>query len=126
MISGAIFTLFRDGLWRGVGVQFFGWGLLDALIALGANSVMQKRLADLPEPGAATVIARGKTNLRRILAINAVLDVFYVIGGFWLDRSKGHTNHFYRGTAWGIVIQGTFLFCFDLLHALFFPRSTAG
>ncbi|MEP7292887.1 MAG: hypothetical protein ABI835_13980, partial [Chloroflexota bacterium] len=49
--------------------------------------------------------------LRRLLEVNTLLDLIYMFGGRSLIR------HGSRGTGWGIVIQGTFLFLFDLFHA---------
>jgi hypothetical protein len=43
--------------------------------------------------------------------------VLYVLGGLWLARTKGEDDEFWRGSGWGIVVQGAFLFVFDLIHA---------
>ena len=61
-------------------------------------------------------------NLRRLLWFNAALDVGYMAGGVWLARSKGRDDANWRGQGWGIVVQGAFLFVFDLVHARRTPR----
>ena len=43
-------------------------------------------------------------------------------GGVWLARSKGRDDANWRGQGWGIVVQGAFLFVFDLVHARRVPR----
>ena len=43
-------------------------------------------------------------------------------GGLLLVSTRGQSDPFAAGTGWGIVLQGGFLFIFDLLHA----RGVAG
>ncbi|HAX70778.1 MAG TPA: hypothetical protein DCY14_14295 [Anaerolineae bacterium] len=57
-------------------------------------------------------------NLKRILLINTALDVLYVAGGIALILTFGAANPEWRGHGWGIIVQGGFLFFFDLFHAL--------
>ena len=82
---------------------------------------MQENKRTLVERGR-EVLAREARNLRRILLINTGLDVLYVTSGVALALTLGVDNPFWRGNGWGIVVQGGFLFCFDLLHALGVPR----
>jgi hypothetical protein len=44
-----------------------------------------------------------------------------VTGGVILALTLGADSPFWRGNGWSIVIQGGFLFLFDLLHALGIP-----
>lgn len=74
---------------------------------------MRHRYAALPDPQAPAVEAQERRNLRRLLWLNAGLDVLYVLGGLLLQRRQH-----WRGHGWGIIIQGSFLFLFDLYHAL--------
>jgi hypothetical protein len=92
-----------------VGQQAIGWGLIDALIALVAGRSSAKSFS-------------GKT-LRRVLLINAGLDVLYMLGGFIFARTKGAADEKLRGQGWGIVLQGLFLFKFDLFHGLLIPNE---
>jgi hypothetical protein len=118
VVVGAILSRHRDSLWRGVGTQAAGWGLVNALIALFGAVSTQNKIASLPNPGLPAPQHKEKTFLKRLLWINAGLDVLYVLGGAWLtQRDKG--DDVMRGHGLGIVLQGSFLFVFDLLHAMF-------
>jgi hypothetical protein len=112
--------LWRRGtpFWRGFGIQALAWGAIDALIA-AAGLAGQRRSRD---PSPAFDAPREARKLRRLLWFNAALDVGYMAGGAWLARTKGSTNPEWRGHGWGIVVQGAFLFWFDLYHALRVPR----
>lgn len=109
--SGTAMATAADETMRGVGQQFWGWGAIDALIALFGLWQNQRR-----GPLTADQETAELTKLRRILWVNTFLDVGYVVGGWWLARTKGRTAPRWRGTGWGIVIQGGFLFLFDLWH----------
>jgi hypothetical protein len=106
----------------GIGLQSLAWGMIDAGIALVGGWVTRRRRAGLADPSAPEVLAREARNLRRILLVNTGLDVLYVAGGVALALIVGLDNLFWRGNGWGIVVQGGFLFCFDLLHALGVPE----
>jgi hypothetical protein len=86
-----------------------GWGIVDALIALFAGRPNSKSFS-------------GKA-LHRILLFNAGLDVLYMLGGLSLARTKGAADEKMRGQGWGIVLQGLFLFKFDLIHGLLAPHE---
>ncbi|NTU63048.1 MAG: hypothetical protein HGB05_06505 [Chloroflexi bacterium] len=109
-IGGVILQFTRSPFWIGVGQQAIGWGIIDALIALVAGRSASRSFST--------------TALRRILLINAGLDVLYILGGLTLARTKGSTDEKLRGQGWGIVLQGLFLFKFDLIHALLAPPDT--
>jgi hypothetical protein len=117
MIAGVAFLLLGP-LWQGVGLEAIAWGVIDAGIALIGGWVTRRRRAGLEDPSAPSVLFREARNLRRILLINTGLDVLYVAGGIALALTLGVDGLFWRGNGWGIVIQGGFLFFFDLLHAL--------
>ena len=102
-IGGVLLHFTRQPFWTGVGQQAIGWGAIDALIALFA--------------GRASATALGGKTLRRILLFNAGLDALYVLGGLFLAHTRGATDDKRRGQGWGIVVQGLFLFKFDLIHA---------
>jgi hypothetical protein len=85
---------------RGFGRQTLAWGLVDGAIAL---------------VGARRRAARGPTDsarLRRVLLLNAGLDVGYLAAGAWLLRDGR-----WRGDGAAVVIQGTFLLWLDASSA---------
>jgi hypothetical protein len=59
-------------------------------------------------------------NLRLLLLVNAGLDLLYIRFGREMADHAGR-DAFKRGTGWGIVAQGMFLFFFDLFHTLDVP-----
>ena len=120
--AGAALLLGHE-LLQGVGIQAIAWGGIDALIALAGRLLMRRRQAKLPAPLALDALAREARNLRRLLWINTGLDVLYVTGGVILALTLGSDHPFWRGTGWGIVAQGGFLFIFDLGHALGLPTG---
>ena len=102
---------------RGFGQQAATWGVIDAAIALGGwfGSQQRSRAADGQHP---EVQAKETRNLRRLLWINAGLDVLYMLGGLWWSRKDDPQGRGWAGHGWGVVVQGAFLFVFDLIHAL--------
>jgi hypothetical protein len=96
---------------RGFGIQAAAWGLVDAVIAVfGARSAAQREFTADPKNEALFI--------RRVLWFNFGLDILYVIGGGFISMWGGL---FWQGTGWGIVVQGLFLFFFDLFHAIKTP-----
>ena len=85
---------------RGFGRQTAAWGLVDGAIALvGARRQAAGRTTDL-------------RRLRRVLQVNAVLDVGYLGSGAWLARQPG-----WRGDAAAVLLQGAFLLWLDATAA---------
>jgi hypothetical protein len=108
----------------GVGSQFAGWALVNAAIALvGGRAAEGKRrqcaAGELPE---AETVAKEARNLRRLLWVNAGLDVLYVLGGLLLRQKKARTDLRWQGVGEGIALQGAALFIFDIIHALLMPE----
>ena len=117
-IAAGLGMQLSSAFWRGVGAQAMGWGAIDAIIAWFGWRSTQRKLTRLSDPLFPPVVTKETHNLRRLLWVNTVLDVFYVMGGLWLALTKGRTNRTWRGHGWGIVIQGAFLFLFDVYHVL--------
>ena len=101
---------------RGCGLQAIVWGLVDAAIAWFGSRKTRSRRASLAHPDDPIIIASEARKLRNLLLFNAGLDVLYVLGG-WLWTQKAESE-FARGNAWGVILQGAFLFVFDLTHWL--------
>ena len=107
-----------DALRRGVGEQFVGWGVVNAIIAIiGRRPPTEANML-------VEVAARQRT-LARLLWVNTGLDVLYVLGGWRVMQGRGAADARWRGRGLGIMLQGGFLFFFDLLHALALRRVRA-
>jgi hypothetical protein len=121
-IATGAFLLFAPPFWQGVGVQALVWGTIDAAIALfGLRALRRRRArAGAHEPHALSHEAR---NLRRLLLVNAGLDVLYVGAG--VAVLNGFASDFARGNGVGIIVQGGFLLLFDAFYALKVQRSGA-
>lgn len=106
-----------DSFRAGVGEQFVGWGMINALIATVGLIGVSRRNKPTTTKAAGSPTDK-KLNLARLLWVNTVLDVFYVTGGGWYARKQGATDELRRGRGVGIMIQGGYLFFFDLINAL--------
>lgn len=125
VVAGAAFLAARSRPEHtGIGIQFVVWGAIDGLIAGFGRIGTQRRLNTTPDPAAPAVIERETRNLGRLLWLNALLDVGYVLGGVLLTRREPVEK--WRGHGIGVIIQGGFLFFFDLLHALSLKRLKTG
>lgn len=116
--AGAALQVVPERAWRAFGWQCLGWGGVNAaLAAVGLWRASRPRQATTAECA---------TGLRRLLLVNAVLDVLYLAGGLWLLRSGRRRQSAVRsGSGAGIAVQGLFLLAFDLLHASRVPGSRA-
>ena len=106
---------------RGFGLQAIVWGLVDAAIAWVGRRKTRSRRAKLADPHEPVIVAGEARKLRNLLLFNAGLDVLYILGGWWWTR-KAETD-FGLGNAWGVIVQGAFLFVFDLAHGLRIKRG---
>ena len=124
MFLGVWFQQRRNKTLRGVGMQSISWGAINALIAIFGNTAATIRRNGKDDPFAAEVVQKEHRNLLLALWINAGLDVLYIIGGGALIVTRGSKDRLARGNGWGIIIQGTFLFVFDVIHALIMSNNT--
>lgn len=117
LLAGGLLLLPNDTFWNGVAVQFIVWGLVDLAIAIfGARSAAKRRARmSLEEQKAAEPAEHRK--LSQTLWFNTALDVLYLLAGYWMLTSLGANDLFWQGGGWGVLIQGGFLFFFDLVHA---------
>jgi carboxylesterase len=112
VLTGIALILLGNSFWQGFGIQATAWGIIDAAIALaGGRRALRKRAIS----HSSDQISREAHKLRRILWVNTGLDVLYIIGGVIL--AYVHGSIFWRGHGWGVVLQGSFLLLFDLIHA---------
>jgi hypothetical protein len=98
---------------RHAGMQALTWGAIDAALAFAGQHGAAGKARRLDQ-GALSEddLAREIRNFRRILLINAGLDVGYVLGGVWLLATAGE-RHERQGMGMGIIIQGLFLLLYD-------------
>ncbi|MEJ5250021.1 MAG: hypothetical protein WHS90_19775 [Caldilinea sp.] len=122
VIIGALLQGTSSPFWRAFGQQSIGWGVINTALAIFGRHGLRRKLAR----GYPTEEAqRDAHNLRRILWINTGLDVLYVAGGWQLARSRGGVDAKACGHGVGVVVQGAFLFVFDLLHAIRLPQASS-
>jgi hypothetical protein len=114
--SGLPLAASHKPLLRGLGQQFIAWGAIDGAIALAGRWSQHRQ-------GAPAETAQQIAKLRRLLLVNAGLDVFYVAGGLALALRRGPDDPYWRGVGLGIVVQGGFLLAFDLWHGLNAPEE---
>ena len=85
---------------RGFGRQTAAWGAVDGLIAYAGS---RKRARTGPT---------GRRRLRRVLLVNAGLDVGYLLAGAGLVRRTR-----WRGDGQAVLVQGAFLLVLDTAAA---------
>ncbi len=110
-----------DAFWKAVGGQAVGWGVVNIAIAVIGGWFGSRRAAH-DDAMSASVLAKESRNLRRLLWVNAGLDVLYMFGGWRFARHAAEAQAGRRGTGWGNVLQGAMLFIFDVIHAQRVPR----
>jgi carboxylesterase len=111
VIAGIGLIGWGEAFWQAFGSQAVAWGLIDAVIATVGLVAKRTRTA-----------AEQRAWLRRVLWLNAGLDVVYMIAGavavFW--RAGGPAG---AGHGWGVIVQGAFLLLFDAWHAWRLPAE---
>ncbi len=112
LLSGLYAWFATNEFGRGFGIQLVAWGAVDAAIAIvGAGTAARRKSTADPKKEALFI--------RKVLWINFGLDMLYILGGVWVTQT--FSESFWQGTGWGIVLQGAFLFLFDLIRALRVP-----
>jgi hypothetical protein len=101
-----------------------GWGLVNTAIAgFGYYSAMHGQL----DPNQPMELLLDNQKLKSILLLNTGLDVAYIASGFYLmERSKRSTDDAARLKGFGksLIMQGAFLFAFDLGMYIHFNNNT--
>lgn len=130
MIGGGALAL-AGGSRRSLSLRAFGgqnaaWGAVDLGIAGFGEYRRRGRLATMADPNDPAVRAAEWGSLRRILRVNAGLDVGYVAAGLaalaWASRADRPAV---AGHGAAVVLQGSFLLAFDLFHAGRTPADEA-
>lgn len=120
-VVGAGMVTANDKLIRNVGMQAVAWGAIDALLAWNgqrsARTKAQTGTSDAEQQ-------RDASRFQKIVAVNAGLDVGYMLGGWQLIR-RVNGDLARRGTGWGIIVQGAFLCVYDTTLAVAIGRWRA-
>jgi hypothetical protein len=118
VVLGALGLLVPVALVRGIALHALAWGGIDALLAVAGLAVARRDGARYPdEYRDVTTTLR----LRRILRLNGILDIFYIIGGAAVVVLFRH-DPFYLGNGIGVLIQAFFLLFFDWIQFLRLPQ----
>lgn len=106
-VGGGLLACRAGGRADGFARQSVAWGAVDLVIA-GLGSRAREPEAD--EPAAASA-------LRRLLLLNAALDVGYVAAGALLWRAGRVRGRDSTGDGVGVMVQGAFLLVLDSVCA---------
>jgi len=98
---------------RALAVQFIAWGAIDGVIAAFGERDRRRRVARGEADDAGATAAFG-ARLRRLLRINAGLDVVYLLVGVALLLAWRTPEGLGHGL--GVLIQGGFLLGLDAWH----------
>ncbi len=114
LVGGALVLLADGALARAFGLQFLVWGAIDGGIAIAGAIALRRAHARgaVADPERAPPERR---RLRRLLWINAGLDVGYLAAALLvlaLWRTPEGVGH-----GLGVLAQGGFLLGFDVVHA---------
>ena len=120
-VAGLVLVVLAAGFWEGFGIQALAWGIIDGAIAGFGLWMSRRRRRSLPDSEDPQLMEAESRKLRRTLWINTGLDLLYIAGGAVLAATLGRSNPAWQGHGWGIILQGTFLLFFDLIHAQSVP-----
>lgn len=115
---GAGLLLFGAASWRGFGLSALSWGVLDILLA---STILEKVKPHLGHRSDFITESAEAERLHKIQWRSNALDVLYAAAGAVLLHFVGDGYPFWKGFSWGVILQGAFLFAFDLYHALHVP-----
>ncbi|GAC1551420.1 MAG: hypothetical protein NVS2B7_27380 [Herpetosiphon sp.] len=123
VVAGAGAAASTDEHVRQVGLQAVAWGVVDLAIAVGGRRSAQAKHQGLADGKVAPEEVRNAAeSLRRVLLINAGLDLGYILFGVGVAR-RNRDYAVRRGIGDGIAIQGTFLLGYDLIFVLLLGRQ---
>lgn len=106
---------------RAFGTQNAAWGAVDLAIAGFGQQRSRARRAQASDPTDALLQDGELRALRRVLLVNAGLDVAYIAAGLgtmgWALRRNRQPLPAVVGHAAAVILQGGFLLAFDTNHA---------
>jgi hypothetical protein len=121
LVTGTTLWLTSDDpSWASFHQMNAGWNIVNAAIAAPALLSSLRALRSVDGEAAAPDLAaslRAQQRIERALLFNAGLDLAYVMAGLYLveraNRPDANTAQL-TGWGWSLVLQGGFLFAFDL------------
>ena len=115
---GAGLLIFGAPFWKGLGLSALSWGVIDILLA---STILEKVDSLLGHRSDFITESMEAERLHKIQWRSNALDVLYTAAGAVLLHFLGEGFPFWKGFGWGVILQGAFLFAFDLYHALHVP-----
>lgn len=109
IVLGASGVRAREDVPRHVAWQALTWGAIDLVLAVMGRRGARKQGRSTTSETIQPAVVR----FRRVLAINAALDVAYILGGAILSVTARHDPR-RRGAGLGILVQGIFLAVYDV------------
>ncbi len=103
---------------RAFGGMTVAWAVINALIALFAQRGVRRKAQQNAD---AATQRQWMRQLVRLLWMNAVLDVGYILVGVGLTLWDP-ANRMLHGFGWAVMVQGAFLLLFDAWHGYRLPR----
>lgn len=113
VVLGAGSRRMSDDAPRQFAWQAITWGAIDLALAVAGRRGARKQARNATPETTQHAVA----SFRRVLAINAVLDVGYIAGGSFLAVTAEHDRR-RIGVGLGILVQGIFLAVYDALLLL--------
>ncbi|MGY6558387.1 MAG: DUF6992 family protein [Nitritalea sp.] len=110
-----------SGRVRGFHEMNIGWNAVNLAIA-GVGYYSATRASD---GGSLLLSLQEQHSIEKVLLVNAALDVGYMVGGLYLIE-RGQRREQPRLQGWGqsVMLQGAFLFSFDLIKYFFHRANT--
>jgi esterase/lipase len=118
LLIGAGLSFFGDRSWLGFGIQAVIWGMVNTLLAWG---VLQRAKRRLGQPFSQADENQEAGRFRKALWIGVGSAVVIIFGGVFMAFFLSTGASIWRGTGWGLIVQGFFLFFFTLWHVFRVP-----
>lgn len=100
-----------EGSWRAFHQMNAAWNLVN--LGIAGWALLDMTHQDVSSMTALSALASGE-KMEKIFLFNAGLDIAYMVGGGWLwQRGAARRSPRQEGFGQSILLQGTFLLCFD-------------
>lgn len=112
IIISLILYFFKDSFSSGLRIQFLFWGIINSFIS-SSGIIKEDKKYNITKDEYDKELKK----IRKILKINTFLDILYILIGIIIILFN-KSNLYLIGHGSGVIIQGSFLFLFDLSHYL--------